>query len=242
MMNLETYYLMGLPIPLQYKLGTIYPPTIKYMLENNVSYDDFLKPFLIRVDILEKPNDSIKDLDLLFSKVGDTNSLINLLVDSLKIIYKTENIRIHEEICIITIDDKFMIHRDNYTYLADIVLEMMYVTRVKPSKKETKYKNKQLQETWEKLQKYREKEKKKKELKLVDILNMLIHVNQDFNYDKVLNLTYYQVMNSYITLSKKEGYNEYMMYKTSGQFEMGKDLKHWSLETKVKKSAYSEKE
>lgn len=240
MIGLETYYLSGLPIPLKNQLGKIYPLTIRYMLENGIDYNDFLKPFLIRSDMVENINRKICDLDLFFDMKDET--LLDLLVCNLKILYKTDNVEKFPSIKTITINNSIMITKHNYTYLADVVLEMMCATRVKPEEKKQKYKNAQLQATWEKLQRYREKEEKKKALQLVDIMNMLIHVNNDLNYDKVLNLTYYQAINSYMTLKSKEAYNEFMMYKTSGQFKMEQDAKHWTIETKIKKSAYSENE
>lgn len=239
MISLETYYLSGLPIKLENKLGKIYQPTIKYLIENDIDSVDFIKPFYIcRIDLIENADKELKDFDIFFSQQKE---LLNELIKRLKILYRTEDIEVKESIRAIIVDDRFLINRDNYTYLADIVLEMMYATREKPKKKEVKYTNPYLQETWEKLQKYREQQEKKNELQIADIMNMLIHMGDGFDYDKVLNLTYYQMMNSYITLRIKDGYKEFMMYKTSGQFNIEKDIKNWMSEVKLKKSNYSQK-
>lgn len=241
MIGLESYYLSGLPIPLQYNLGKIFPLNIRYMFENNIDYDEFVRPFLIRIDLFDFKVDGLCDFDLFFSSFNESDELLNLLIDKLKILYRTDNVKAISSIRIIIVNDKIMINRENYTYLADVALEMMYATKIKPKKTQSKYKNKYLQATWEKLQKYRKKEEEKKSLQLSDILNTLIHISNNFDYDKVLNLTYYQVMNSYITLTKKIGYDEFMMYKTSGQFKIEQNVKHWSNETKIKKSIYSKK-
>lgn len=241
MISLETYYLSGLPIKLKDDMGVIYPLTIRFMLENNIDYNEFLRPFLIRLDMLEtKVEGDAKDFDIFLASANREDSLIDMLIESLKILYKTDNIIFLDKLGKIVINDEYIIDRNNFTYFANVILEMMYAVRQKPKKKEQKYKNPQLQAIWDKLQLNREREEKKKELQLVDILNALIHMNNQIDYDKVLNFTYYQVMNSYTTLLKKEGYNEMMMYKTSGQFTIEQDIKHWTIETRIKKSAYSE--
>lgn len=241
MISLETYYLTGMPILLKDGLGTIHPFTIRYMIENNLDYGEFMRPFLIRKDLLEDMPDDIYDFDLFFI-TSNSEEMMENLVNSLKILYKTEDVKVMNTIKIILINNEIIIKKENFTYLADVILEMMYATRVKPKKRIQKYKNPQLQATWEKLQRYREKEEKKKELNMADIMNMLIHINSTFDYDKVLNLTYYQMMNSYLTLMRKDSYDEFVMYKTSGQFKIEKDVKHWTVESKIKKSAYSDEE
>ena len=48
-----------------------------------------------------------------------------------------------------------------------------------------------------------------------------------WNYDHVLNMSYYQLWNSYISDIQKDQYETYMQYKVSPKFEVKDSQKHW---------------
>ena len=251
MVSLEHYFLTGLPIPIENGLGLLYQPTIKEILSSKMSMDDFLQPFLIRVDLLQNTEafqdyvQKINDFDLLFLQEGNgtfvfrdnEKSMLSRLIECLKLLYKTEYVELVYGDQLIRINNEVVIDRNNFTYLADIVLEMFDTEKPKPKEDKPKYKDKGRQMLWEKLERKRAEEAKKKALTMADIINVVVHINNYIEYSQVANMTYYQLLNTYRTLISKMSYDEYLMFKSSGQFELKQDQKHWTMDSKIKKSA-----
>lgn len=250
MVSLEQYLITGLPIPIGDGLGTIYQPTIKEILSNKMSVDDFLQPFLLRVDLLSNTEifegftQKINDFDLLFLQESEGNflftdgeySMLGRLITCLKLLYNTDSVELSFGEQVIKIDNKYIIDRNNFTYLADIVLEVFDTEKPKPKDDKPKYKDKARQMLWEKLEKRRAEEARKKALTMADIINIVVHMNNYIEYSKVIDMTYYQLLNTYKTFMSKMSYDEYLMFKSSGQFDLKQDQKHWTTENKVKKS------
>ena len=66
------------------------------------------------------------------------------------------------------------------------------------------------------------------EITMYDLMNYIIHAdNSQFDYQNILELTIYQIKNTFNMYRQKESYNLYMQYKTSGQFKMDEDIVHW---------------
>lgn len=243
----EYCYLFGLDISLEsYKLGTIKQPKIIDFIKNNIDIENFYFPFIMP-DILLNNLNNKEDIIKIKSEIGSLNFLIfscneskrfdvlDSLKESVSLLYGCRVDIVNGSICL---DNGIIIDNSNFDVLCNIILEMMMVERPKPEKAKT-YKNKHLQATWDKLQKYRKKEAQKNETKILDIMNLLIHMNGNYDYERVLNMTLYQILNSYIALLKKDNYSEFLSYKTSGQFKLEKEQKHWITDIKVKKSTYS---
>ena len=75
---------------------------------------------------------------------------------------------------------------------------------------------------------YTEQKNKEEPITIFDLANYIIHENgTTFNYQNVLELTIYQLINTFTLYRQKEGYNIFMDYKTSGQFKMEEEGKHW---------------
>ena len=248
---LEQYYITGMPVPLEKGLGQLHQPTIKNLLENQITVEQLIQPFSMRVDLLDISQDQLADLlvqlvdfDLFFLKddeddyilkIGDTPSMY-MLLQSLKILYNTSNVELKYDDEEIHVDDKVIIDRNNFTYLADVVLEMFHSK--KPVKeKATVFKSKIKQQIWEKLQKNRKEQEKKKEFLMGDIINVVVHATGYVPYREVLDMTYYQLINSYSVMMQISGYDEYLQFKTSSKFELKEDRKHWLTSAKIKRSA-----
>ena len=99
-----------------------------------------------------------------------------------------------------------------------------------------KYKDKHRQQLWEKLERKRAEEAKKKALTLADIINIVVHIRDTYKYEDILNMTYYQLLNTYQVMMGKISYDEFLMFKSSGQFEIKQDVKHWTTTTRIAKS------
>ena len=72
-----------------------------------------------------------------------------------------------------------------------------------------------------------EQNKDKKQIGIFDLANYLIHVDSKYTYDNVLDLTIYQLINSYQIYQQKENYDLFVKYKTNGNFKIEDELKHW---------------
>ena len=222
MVSLEHYLLTGIPIKTK-ELGTIHQPTINELISNGFSIEEF---------------------DLLFLKADDDNFLFKdskesslyRLVNCLKLLYNTNNIKLSYGEQTIYIDNNIEINRNNFTKLADIVLEIFQTSKPVKSNNKPKYKDKYRQQLWEKLERKRAEEAKKNSLTIADIINIVVHTNGYTSYKEVCNMTYYQLLNTYKTMLEIISYNEYLMFKSSGQFEMKQENKHWTSNAKIKKS------
>lgn len=240
MLPSEYYFMTGLPVKLNHNLGEIYQPRLYDFMENDVTVEEFAQPFCVRVDTIdfgdtEKEKDIlkiVKDFDLFFL---DKGAMIDRLIKSLSMLYKTDKVHLSVRNQCILIDKSIIIDRDNFTYLADVVLNMLCMEKPKKQENKRKYKDDYRQKLWEKMQRYRLENEKKNAITFLDIVNFVVHSNIVVDYERIYNLTYYQLINTYTTLMNKNGYDEYMMYKTSGQFKMENEVKHWGVQSKVKK-------
>ena len=240
MLPSEYYYMTGLPVKLNYDLGQIYQPRLFDFMEQDITIEEFAQPFCARVDVVdfgdsEKVNDilkNLKDFDLFFL---DKGVMVDRLILSLSMLYKTKDIIFDVDNQCVIISKSIIIDRDNFTYLADVVLNMLCMEKPKKQENKRKYKDDYRQKLWEKMQKYRVENEKKNAITFLDIVNFVIHSSISVDYERVYNLTYYQLINTYTTLMNKMAYEEHMMYKTSGQFKMEGETKHWGTQSKIKK-------
>lgn len=240
MLPSEYYYMTGLPVKLSHDLGEIHQPKLFDFMENDITIEEFAQPFCARVDAIDfgdggKLKDilkTVKDFDLFFV---DKGAMMDKLIKSLSMLYKTDEIHLDVRNQCILIGKSIVVNRDNFTYLADVVLNMLCMEKPKKKENKRKYEDDYRQKLWEKMQRYRAENEKKNAVAFLDIVNFVIHSNSVVDYERIYNLTYYQLINTYTTLMNKMGYEEYMMYKTSGQFKMDSEVKHWGTQSKVKK-------
>lgn len=233
--------LFGLPINIP-NMGTIYQPKLRDFVNNDFNYAKFKGVFSIKKDMfLEDTNedyDKIKDFDLIIYM-----NLIEDLIKSLKLLYKTDEIKIGElrsndlssiKILIKANEEVYCLDRENYAEFANRVLILLYSgnnvaeEEVKEELDEIELKMlKKRREFEKKKQKNKPKENDDNGVTIYDIANYIIHVDNKYNYDSVLDLTIYQLINSYYLYHQKENYNIFMDYKTSGQFKIEEKIEHW---------------
>lgn len=240
MLPSEYYYMSGMPIKLGQGLGKIFQPKLIDFINNDTSIEELAQIFCVRLDIIDVSQEDIqklmtvlKDFDLFF--LDEDKTSLNKLVHYLKFLYKTDNVYLSVDKQCILIDDNIILNRNNYTYLADVVLNMLCMEKPQKKKKERKYEDDYRQQLWEKMEKYRQQKEDKDKMSFLDIVNVVVHHGTCVDYDKVFNMTYYQLINSYTTLMGKTNYDEYTMFKTSGQFKMEHEVKHWGITNRIKK-------
>lgn len=233
--------LFGLPFKSK-EFGTIYQLKLRDFLE--FDYINFKSIFTLRKDLFfdedSKDYDLIKDLDILF-----LTGQINRFIEILKLLYKTEEIKLdtkHNDVDSIKIiikqdNNEYIINRENYTEFANIILILLHEgnniadEEVRKDLDETELLILKRRKAFERKQAKKEaelrKQSKEEPMSIFDIANYIIHCDNKFDYQSVLDLTIYQLINSCNIYTKKENYGYSMDYRTSGQFKIEDKLNHW---------------
>ena len=112
--------------------GTVYPPKLRDFLE--FDYGKFKSSFSVRKELfIDNTNgdyDKIKDFDVLIF-----SNMIESLIQSLKLLYKTDNVKLETpkkddidsiQISIKSNDNIYYINRNNYTEFADMILIILH--------------------------------------------------------------------------------------------------------------------
>lgn len=253
--ELEYYYLFGLDIPLKkYNLGSIKQPKLIDFLEKDISIDNFYLPFIMNDILIGKSEDKESTISLK-NKLGDLTFLLfscyqayqvevlSLLSSSLSSLYNTDKIEIRDDFTIL-IDGHIEVNNSNFNILCDLILEMVKIDKSKLNL--NSFENKQMSEVEKEFERRRAEylsrlkdKQKKKGVELVDICNMLVH-SGNFVYSDVLNMTIYQIKNSYETLIAKETFGINMLHRVSPKFDVGTEgYEHWVEKTKIDKSNLS---
>ena len=250
----EYYYLFGLDIPLeQYGLGRIKQLKIIDYLSKDVDIDNFYMPFVMNEIMIGQLEDSklgyeLKDtlgsLTFLLTNCMNANKLefINMLLSNLKVLYRTDNVKLSNNLTIL-IEDTIELSNDNFDMLCSVVLDLFKIDK---SKLKFDKPNKEVDPITARFEELRRKHKekvgsKKNSIDLTDIINIIIHSNEgNLNYNNVLNMTIYQIKNTYETLSIKESYETMIQYKLSQKFDVKEDVKSWYTKKIVKSSSINE--
>lgn len=243
----EYYYLFGLDIPLyQYGLGSIKQPRIIDLINEDLSMGEIYYPFIIN-DILIgqsknkefsiKMKEQLGDLTFFLSSISQSQKyeVVQLMISVLSLLYQTDKIEVTNDFKII-IDKDIIIDNSNFQVLQDVILESQRID--KSEFKFDKKDKKELDPIEARFEYFRNKSKKKKvKPEIIDMLNFIIHSNEcGLDYNKVLNMTVYQVRNTLSTLSCKYNYESMFQYKLSQKFDIKEDVKYWNDKKIVKNS------
>lgn len=253
----EEKLLFGLPIEIP-NMGTIYQPTMRTFFDKNFDIQKFIRAFSIKVELVFEDATDLKNFDVflyqLLKKVPEEELLITDLIESLKILYKTDEVKLImlkpndiNAICV-SIDvmennekKTYYINRDNYDDFANIILitldmsENIVDEKIRKELSEIEIKIEKKKREFEKKKAKREaelrkqnKDKEEESITLYGLANYIIHAdNSQFNYQSVLDLTIYQLKNTFNLYRQKENYKIFMDYKTSGQFKIDDNISHW---------------
>lgn len=260
---LENYYVTGLPIKLSETLGTVYQPTIRELIELNMANLEIVNPLLILEKSysqlcneesfeLKCKYDAIPILDLMIlTSRKDSSKKVELLSDkikkSLSILYKTDikNIEYMNNIktgILIKFDDKkknAFISREDFELVLDLILEMFCIDKKNLFKNDE---DKWIENTGSKrekqlIERFKEKERKRKEKEayhLCDYINVVQNIDGYISMNEILNMTYWQLINTYKTKIQFKNYDENLGYAWSFKYQIDTDkMKHWSKEIKI---------
>lgn len=213
----------------------IYPLRLKDIASiGEENYYSFL--FLLTSDLNSikeglsiKDNNNYKNIyDFLVKNAQNTSELQSYILTSLSLFLKTE-VDIHNNKCFYFQQGEQIkiINESNFNQMVEIIKAQNCLKKVEESERQVQYKTEKGRQALEKLQKLRKEYKSKgKSLTLSQIINFVVH-DKRCSYEEVFNMTYYQLINSYNYLSAKDNYDIEMKYRTSGQFKMDGNVKHW---------------
>lgn len=245
--------LFGLPIEIK-DMGTIYQPRLKDFIDRNFDIQKFIRSFNIKANLVFEDASDLKNFDVfiyqLSLRLPKDKLLVTELIESLKLLYKTDKVELTmlddkdlHSVCVsIEVAENneskiYYINRDNYDNFAKTILILLDLgnntTDIELSEELSEIDLKIAQRKKEFERKKAEREAKlnkeeKEEITLYDLVNYIIHTdNSQFNYQNVLDLTIYQIKNTFNMYRQKENYNLFMSYKTSGQFKIDNDINHW---------------
>ena len=132
----------------------------------------------------------------------------------------------------ILINKSYKINRETYPILKEVICEI-FDTEIKIEKKpEKSAEEKDLDDLFErKKREYEEKYGKKKKENVITIFTLASYIihskSSHYDYNSIQDLTIYQIKNTFKYLQSLEVYDIDMQYRTSGQFKMEKQSKHW---------------
>ena len=235
--------LFGMPIDLK-EFGIIHQPKLYDFLD--FDYGQFKTVFSIRKETLLFLDEQQEGYDLL--KDFDFIMMLNLsetFCKALKLLYKTNDIKLDykygdiesTKIIINANDNTYYIDRNNYTKFADLILITLHEgnniadEELKEELDEVELEIAKRRRAFERKKAKREAELRKQSgeepTTIFDMANYIIHCDSKFDYESVLNLTVYQLINSFNLYHLKENYKHMMDCKTSGNFKIEENIAHW---------------
>lgn len=258
-LDYELYFMSGLPIDLSdKKLGVIHQPKVRDFILNKMDIPYFSHPFLFDKSMLLNKKDSIDDLINGLGKLSfliiynditsidnEKEGVLDLLVQALKILYKTDDVMAMKTISKIVIDGKIIIGDEELEFLSELVVEMLRIDKEDMLKK-IEDKNKQdvqdalMNEFDRRAKAYSEKNgKNKKEFTIMDMVNVIVHSQGVIDYSRAFDMTVYQLRNSYETLIRKEMFSINLMHRISPNFKPSDELKLWEEDVNIVRSNLS---
>jgi hypothetical protein len=241
-LNMKLFYKK--PIEL-FDSVVIHQPTIKEILNYGFSkFTLLLSPYRADIDMLNIDDENkklYKNFDLFFFKtqfgerifkIGNID-MLNLLIDSIKFYFKTDDIIVSDEHMCLVINKVFILDRDNFDYISSLIFKINKTTKPKFEKSPV-FQNDRQRDVYEKIMKGREKSQQENSTNYETIMNNVVHGGDYFiSYDYVENMSIYQLINTYESIMNKEGFNKNFSQYLAGAEPDKLDLTHWSQKLKI---------
>ena len=219
----------------EHKLGTIIPMATKeYIKLGEQGVNKFLTPFSYEQLVND---DDIRFFDYLFIEDEQMNKVLVGLLESLKILYRTDKVSFDADesgnINILISDAN--INRNNFDVLCSIVRDMFFISSKKednePKVYQVREENKAILEEYLRLEQEAKKEQEELNKKNQKTLHQIVTIIASkclWDFDKVMNMTYYRLITTFKSIFEIDSYTTYLAYVTSGQFDMKNvQQKHW---------------
>lgn len=233
-------YLTGNDIDLRkYNLGIINQLKVDDFMKD---YDliDFVKPFYMEqsLDLKDEIHDSGLHWSYYLMMSSDENRLLDLLLDSLKFLYKTDDLKpvsFGEDIkLIIKKDNKpiAFIDDSNFNILCKVMLEMCYFEKPEPEK-EVKGDTELVKIAKEMERKYNQKNKDKNVIVFEEMVRQVMHYRK-LTYNHVKDWTIWFLKDVYTVECLNESSDkQYLMFTNSNMKVDLEKVKRWQDETKL---------
>jgi hypothetical protein len=131
--------------------------------------------------------------------------------------------------------DSVMITHQNWDELSKLIKDLMHISNNKKEERKVTIEdesNRELLEEYLRLKRRQEEEERKlaekNRLTLHDII-IIVASDKQWDYDGVLDMTYYRLKCAYNTIMNKENYITNLMYHTSEKFDTSNmKIEHWT--------------
>lgn len=233
-------YLTGNDINLEkYNLGVIKQFRVDDFMSD---YDliDFIKPFYMEqvLDLKEEIRDNKIHWSYYLIMSNDENELLQLLLESLMFLYRTNDIHIK----IFDDDSKIIIKKNNepiafiddsnFNILSKIILEMCYFEKPQPEK-EIRGESELVKIAKEAERKYNQKNKNKNTMVFEEMVRQVMHYRK-LTYKDVKDWTIWFLKDVYMVECLSEvSDRQYLMFTNSNMKVDFKQVKKWQDETKL---------
>lgn len=171
----------------------------------------------------------------ILDNVFNGKSALDVLSDSIQYFLDADDIKILEKRQKIIVNDSYMIDKDEFDRIRKVIQGVVGrgdVEVEKPPKNMTK----RQKDIWMKLQKGRRRNAEKNAVYLQDMINFTAFGGSSYiPFDKIDEMSYFQLMNAYKSIVGMDAYNMGMQYKLSQKFDVKDDIKHWTDTIKIGK-------
>ncbi len=237
-------------------LGTLIPPTVEEIIDlDEETFNKILLPFILELKDLNLNSDFLQEAEIklgrpfsIYDYLLLNSQMVSNIVESLKFFYKNNDVYFYNDITesyfiidyyikdgqYVPRQNAFIVSYRNWGELCDWIKAIMLIKNNKNEERKVVVEheeNKAILEEYLRLQKQAEEERKKlaqkNALSIHDIITIVASQN-GWDYDKVHNMTYYQLINSYKAIVKIDNYETSMRYHTSYKFDTGNiKIENW---------------
>lgn len=220
----------------KFGLGTIYPLSTKEIINlGEEGLKNFLAPFLYKSKVID--GEDIRFFDYLFVRDEQMIEILVSLINSLKTLYKVDEVQFDDSAGFVSIIvGNAKVDRNNFDKLCDIVRDMYFLNQIEEETESRNIQvseaNKAILEEYLRLEQEYKKEQEELAKKNQKTLHQIVTIVASqclWDYDKVLEMSYYRLITTYKSIFEIDSYTTYLAYATSGQFDM-KNIRqqHWS--------------
>lgn len=220
-------------------IGNVYIPKIKDILDiGENEYNKLLLPFCINKDVME--DDFLEkfpwalDFDLFFFKLPNNESLfsfqegnrkrsyLDLLLEALEFFLR-KSVFLDENNRFITVGNqnniKYIINRDNFGILADLILESNNIGKFKKEKMPI-FKNERQKEVYLKIIDGRKRHEEKFKLSLLEMVKAIRYGSKSIvSFEELLNLTIYQLYEDCNGITTIDSWNREFQKGVTGNYK-----------------------
>jgi cytochrome oxidase Cu insertion factor (SCO1/SenC/PrrC family) len=238
-------------------IGKIYSPIVKDILKlSDKELNDLVMPFIVTLDDIKLNKEVVEEIEAklnrkftIYDYLTSFKETIQEIIKSLRYFYKTEKVNIYQTfdgICFlinyelsnndyIPMKDCIIISRQNWDELCELIKNLMHLSNDKKEERKVTIDNeanREILEEYLRLQKRQEDEERKlaekNKLTLHDII-VIVASDKQWDYDGVLDMTYYRLKCAYNMIMSKENYKTNLMYHTSEKFDTSNlKIEHWA--------------